>query len=252
MIYELTNQSILSFLLILFRIGAIVMLMPILGDNRISVRVRMAVIIALSLVIAPLVESQLPTIPNEPLRLVNIGISEVVIGLIIGGLMRFTMMATQVAGTVIAFQLSLGFVTSVDPTQGVQGALLGSFLSLVATVLIVTTGLHHILIAALYDSYSIFPPGELPNLGDTTQLALKMISDAFIIGVRLSAPFLVFGMVFYAGLGIISRLMPQVQIFFIAIPANIWAGLMLLALLLGVMMENYMTYLEAEFIQFTQ
>ena len=106
--------------------------------------------------------------------------------------------------------------------------------------------------SALYDSYSIFPPGELPNLGDTTQLALKMISDAFIIGVRLSAPFLVFGMVFYAGLGIISRLMPQVQIFFIAIPANIWAGLMLLALLLGVMMENYMTYLEAEFIQFTQ
>lgn len=251
MVYDITSQSVLAFILVLFRIGSMMMLMPVFGDTRISTRVRIALVIAISLVILPLVQDLLPDIPTTPLPLLTMGISEAIIGLVIGAIMRLTLMATQMAGTIIAFQLSLGFVTSVDPTQGVQGAILGAFLSLTASILIIVTGLHHVLIAALYDSYQIFPPSQLPNIGDSLQLAVKTVTEAFNIGVRMAAPFLLFGLVFYAGLGIISRLMPQLQIFFIAIPANIWLGLMLLAFLLHVMMQTYLAHLEEQFVQFT-
>ena len=252
MVYDITSQAVLAFVLVLFRVGGMLSVMPAFGEQGMSSRVRIGLAVSMSFIMLPLVEAKLQPIPLEPVPLIAMGVTEALIGLIIGSIMRLVMMATQMAGTIIAFQLSLGFVTAVDPTQGTQGAIIGSFLALLASVLIFTTGLHHVLIAAIYDSYEIFNPRTLPDIGDTSQLALKTIAEAFVISVKMSAPFLVFGLIFYAGLGVISKLMPQIQIFFVAIPANIWIGLIMFALLLHVMMTMYMAHVEDQFIQFTQ
>ena len=81
-------------------------------------------------------------------------------------------------------------------------------------------------------------------IGDFSQMAVKLVSDAFRIGLQLAAPFLVFGLVFYVGIGLLSRLMPQIQIFFIAMPANITLGLVLLLFLLGAMMTWFLQAFE--------
>ncbi|HCX66971.1 MAG TPA: flagellar type III secretion system protein FliR, partial [Rhodobiaceae bacterium] len=128
--------------------------------------------------------------------------------------------------------------------QGQQGVLLANFLSLLAVTLIFATHLDHLLIAAMRDSYELFVPGQPIPVGDFSEMAVKFVSDAFRIGLQLAAPFLVFGLIFYVGIGILSRLMPQIQIFFIAMPANISLGLVLLLFLVGAMMTWFLQAFE--------
>jgi flagellar biosynthetic protein FliR len=99
-------------------------------------------------------------------------------------------------------------------------------------------------IAALNDSYRLFQPGEMPVTGDVAQLIVRTVSAAFRIGIQLSAPFLVFGLLFNLGLGVLSRLMPQMQVFFIGMPLSILLGLLLLVLVIGAMMGTFVGYME--------
>ncbi len=139
---------------------------------------------------------------------------EILIGAVLELTARLTISALEVAGSVIAQQLGLGFVTAIDPAQGEQGMLVGNFLTMLAITLFFATDMHHLVIAALNDSYSLFEPGEVPATGDVAALMTKTVSGAFKIGIQLSAPFLVFGLLFNLGLGVLSRLMPQMQVFF--------------------------------------
>jgi flagellar biosynthetic protein FliR len=169
---------------------------------------------------------------------------ELLIGALLGITARLTLSALQVTGSVVAQQLGLGFVTAVDPGQGQQGVIIGNFLTLMGVALIFATDLHHLAIAALDDSYSLFRPGEMPLSGDMAALATRMVAGAFRIGVQLSAPFLVFGLLFNLGLGILSRLMPQMQVFFIGMPLSILIGLIILVFVMGAMMGTFLGYFE--------
>jgi flagellar biosynthetic protein FliR len=149
-----------------------------------------------------------------------------------------------VTGSVVAQQLGLGFVTAVDPTQGQQGVIVGNFLTVLGVTLVFATDLHHLAIAALDQSYGLFRPGEVPLTGDMAALTTRTIAGAFNIGVQISAPFLVFGLLFNLGLGVLSRLMPQMQVFFIGMPVSILAGLLILFLVLGAMMGTFLGFFE--------
>jgi len=164
---------------------------------------------------------------------------------VLGMTARLTIAALQVTGSVVAQQLGLGFVTAVDPTQGQQGVILGNFLTILGIALLFATNLHHLVIAALDDSYTLFVPGEVPLTGDMAALMTRTLAGAFRVGVQLSAPFLVFGLLFNLGLGLLSRLMPQMQVFFVGMPLSILAGLMMLFLLLSAMMGTYMGSVES-------
>jgi flagellar biosynthetic protein FliR len=163
---------------------------------------------------------------------------------VLGLTARLAISALQIAGSVVAQQLGLGFVTAVDPTQNQQGLLVGNFLAVLGVALIFATDLHHLVIAALNDSYRLFQPGEMPVAGDVAQLITRTVAAAFKIGIQLSAPFLVFGLLFNLGLGVLSRLMPQMQVFFIGLPLAILLGLLLLVLVIGAMMGTFIGYLE--------
>ncbi len=169
---------------------------------------------------------------------------ELVIGAVLGLTARLAISALQITGSVVAQQMGLGFVTAVDPTQNQQGLLVGNFLSVLGVALVFATDLHHLVIAAMNDSYTIFQPGELPLMGDAAQHVTRVIATAFRIGIQLSAPFLVFGLLFNFGLGVLSRLMPQMQVFFIGLPLSILLGLLLLLLVIGAMMGTFVGYLE--------
>jgi flagellar biosynthesis protein FliR len=100
-------------------------------------------------------------------------------------------------------------------------------------------------IAAISDSFSIIRPGALPASGDAAQFLTGVMSRAFLVAIQLSAPFLVFALVFNIGLGILSKLMPQMQVFFVAMPVTIGVGFLILLLVIGVMMVHYAGHLEA-------
>ena len=97
---------------------------------------------------------------------------------------------------------------------------------------------------ALDDSYTLFSPGEIPATGDMAALATRTIAGSFRIGLQLSAPFLVFGILFNVGLGLLSRLMPQMQVFFVGVPLSILVGFLILLVIIGAMMSTYLGYLQ--------
>ena len=168
---------------------------------------------------------------------------ELIIGAVLGLTARLAISALQIAGSVVAQQMGLGFVTAVDPTQNQQGILVGNFLSVLGVTLIFATDLHHLVIAALNDSYALFQPGELPLIGRCRAARDARPSPrAFRIGIQLSAPFLVFGLLFNLGLGVLSRLMPQMQVFFIGLPLSILLGFLILLLVIGAMMGTFLGY----------
>jgi flagellar biosynthetic protein FliR len=135
-------------------------------------------------------------------------------------------------------------VTEIDPTQGQQGIIIGNFLTMLGVALIFATDLHHVMIVALNDSYTLFAPGEVPPVGDMAALVTRTVGGAFLIGIQLAAPFLVFGLLFNFGLGILSRLMPQMQVFFVGVPLSILIGFLILLLVLGAMMSGFLSYLQ--------
>jgi len=231
-----------TFLLVFARIGTMVMLLPGLGEQNISARLRLTIALILTGVLLPLHRADYHIDPGALGPAIVLLVEEIVIGAVLGLTARLTISALEVAGSVIAQQLGLGFVTSVDPTQGEQGVILGNFLTMLGVTLFFATDMHYLVIAALNDSYTLFAPGEMPSTGDVAALVTKTVSGAFRIGIELSAPFLVFGLLFNLGLGVLSRLMPQMQVFFVALPASIMFGLLFFVLMLGSMMGLFLDY----------
>ncbi|MEA1942563.1 MAG: flagellar biosynthetic protein FliR [Pseudomonadota bacterium] len=221
--------------LVFARIGAILMLMPGFGEPSIPVRIRLAFALLVCVVLGPVIAPMLPPMPQQPLMLAGLVMGEVIVGLMIGAVARIFMSAAAVAGQVIGMQSGLAMAQSFDPSQGQQGALVATFLNLTFLLLLFATNVHHLLLEMMVNSYAVFDAGQMPSMADGAQWALEAFIDAFRIGVQLAAPLIVFGLVFYLALGVLSRLMPQAQIFFIAMPSNIMVGLFILTIALGAM-----------------
>jgi flagellar biosynthetic protein FliR len=100
-------------------------------------------------------------------------------------------------------------------------------------LLVMTTNLHHLFIAAIVKSYSVFPFARPVPVADAGHLAVQTVSRAFALGLQLSAPVLVFSLVFSIATGLVARVMPQFQVFFVAAPLQVLLGLAIFALSLG-------------------
>jgi flagellar biosynthetic protein FliR len=231
-----------AFMLVFARVGTMVMLLPGFGENNLPMQLRLGIALGLTLILLPLHRADYHVDLDSMAATLLLLVHEIIIGLVLGATARVTISALEVAGSVIAQQVGLGFVTAIDPTQGQQGALVGNFLTILGLTLLFATDTHHLVIAALNDSYSIFDPGQLLPSGDVASLATSAFATAFRIGIQLSAPFLVFGLVFNLGLGLLARLMPQMQVYFIGVPLSILAGFLILVAVIGAMMGSFIDY----------
>ncbi len=149
---------------------------------------------------------------------------EIGIGLFFGIIARLIMLGAQSAGSVIALQIGIASALVADPTTQQQAAITGNFLLALTVVLIFATGLDHMTLKGLVGTYAIFPPGEVPPMGDVADHAARIVADSFAVAIAMSAPFLVYGIVFAVMLGLLARLMPTLQVFFIAMPLQLLAG----------------------------
>lgn len=249
MIFELPDYVFLG-ALVFARMGSILMLLPGFGEQSVPVPIRLAFALMVTVVVAPIAAPALPDMPPRPLPVAGLVVQEMLIGLMIGGVARILLSTASVAGQVIGQSSGLAMAQSFDPSQGQQGALLATFINLTFMTLIFVTELHHLFLMAAVNSYAVFPPaGDLP-VGDAALWALEAFADSFRLGVQMAAPLIVYSLIFYLALGVLSRLMPQVQIFFIAMPSNVMVGLFIFAIALGAMstvwlarMENFATEL---------
>lgn len=223
------------------RIGALVMLMPGLGEAAVPARARLGFALLLSIMLAPEVAGA----PDNVWGASGQIISEIAVGLTLGGVARILMTALATAGQIFGLETGLSFAQTADPTQGQAGQIIGVFLGLLGVTLVFATNLHHTFLLGIRDSYQVFAVGKVFSVGDAADFALGGFADAFRIGLQIAAPVVVAGLIFRLGLGVLARLAPSIQVFFVAMPLNILGGFVILTLGLSAGMLVWLDKLES-------
>lgn len=236
--------------MIFFRIGSALMVLPGFGDVYVSPRIRLLFGLVLSVLLMPLLGPRMPVLPDSGYALALVIISEVAVGLFMGFVARTILMTLHVAGSIIAMQSSLAVGTQFDPSSGQQSPVVSNILTVTALTLFFTTDMHHLVIAALVQSYDVFKPGDFAPLQDMNILHVRMVADAFNLGVALSAPFIVVSLLFYLAGGLMTRLMPNFQVFFIMMSPQIMLAFFLLMALTGTILHLFMNFMEDQFMNF--
>ncbi len=219
--------------LIFARVGSVVMLIPGIGEGFVPPRTRLGLALLLSLCLVPIATPVLPPIPSSVGEMGGQVLKELLVGLMLGALLRFFLAALSVAGEVISLQTTLSFAQTANPLQAQPGGAVTSFLSMLGLVMLFATDSHHLFIAAIARSYSLFAPAKHVLVSDAAAVAVQAASATFSLGVQLAAPLMVFALVFNVALGLIGRVMPQFQVFFAGAPLTLLAGLSIFALSLG-------------------
>lgn len=221
--------------LIFLRLGALVMLIPGVGEQVVPPRIRLAFAFLFTLAVYPVLAPGLPSVPATVGAMAGLAIKELLIGLMIGAILRLFLASLTTAGEIISLQSTLGFSQTANPGQAQPTTSLATFLSVMGVVLIMATDLHHLFLAAVVRSYDVFPLTRDVPVGDAAQLAVQTVARSFALGLQLSAPVLVFALVVNVATGLIGRVMPQFQIFFVASPILVIGALSIFALGLGVL-----------------
>jgi len=251
MLNEILTTDAFAIGLVFARLGSAMMLMPGFAESYVNPRVRLMLALALTVIVTPVVSVHLPPMPSALVGAAILIGGEVVIGVFMGGLMRLLVSALHVAGVIIGFQTSLSNATFFDPSNSQQGALIAAFFNILGVFMIFVTDLHHLMLMAVADSYTLFKPGGTLQFGDFSQTIIRLLSESFALGLQLAAPFMVVGTVFYAGLGLLGRLMPQVQVFFIAVPLQIMIAFAVMSMTLSVSMFWFLARFEDNLLRFT-
>lgn len=252
------TYGIITLMLVFARAGAIFLIMPGVGDMFVPARIRLFMALSFSFVLAPTASLALrqpieallmpETGEGNPFILMTLLVTEATLGLFIGLIGRFMIGSLNMAGTLIAQNMGLANAFIFNPSLASQGAVVGTFLSMAGISLILISNMHHVIFAALMKSYTLFPP-NLPTAAPFPteglyQAIVMLTAESFAIGLYLAMPFVVVGLLFNVGLGLLSRLMPQIQVFFIATPAQLMLGFIILMTTMATMLEFWLVKFE--------
>lgn len=218
------------------------MVFPGYGDVYVSPSARLALALAISFALTPLLDATMPPPPAEVFNGFVMIAGEIITGIFIGSIARILQGTLHVAGMIMAFQSSLASALLFDANQGSQGSVVGNMMTLIGITLIFVTDLHHLMIEGVYESYFLFAAGKLPPFNNFAELISNVVSGGFLVAVKISAPLLITGLLLYLGAGIMSRLMPSMQVFFVMIPIQLYVSFAVLAAIISGVMMIYLDY----------
>lgn len=236
-----------AFVLVLGRIGAAMTLLPGLGEAAPPAMLRAGLAVGITALLLPGI---MPLIPHQPAALPTVAgmiAAEVVTGLWLGWLARLLVLALPIAGQFIAFMLGVSNVLVTDPELGAQSSALEQLFSLAAPLAVLISGLYALPLAALAGSYQLIAPGALLPAGDGTMLAVRAVAESFALALKLASPFVLATIVWHVVIGLVARLVPNVPVYFVALPGQILGGLLLLAALTGPLLAAWMDAAGAGF-----
>lgn len=247
---DVLQLDVFRFFLVLTRLGAAMMLLPGIGGHLVSMRIRLWLAVSISFLMLPVLGAQFSTVPKTLGGMTLIVFGEIVIGLYIGTVVSFIMSVLSLAGSMIGYQIGLTNAFSFDPIAQQQSQVVTGFLSNIGLLAIFSTNLHHLMFQAIIESYALFPPGQSLPWGDFTESLSHLVTETFRVGLQFSAPLVVFGLLFYTGLGLLSRLVPQLQIFFIAQPVQILVGVWMFTMTLPMIISLFLRFFEGGLIPY--
>lgn len=245
-IFQLTDAYVLVAMGVFARVGAVLFLLPGIGERSFSIRLRLGVALAITSLLAPLIQSFAPLSPTTPVSLWLLIAAEALNGLIIGLSFRLLIFVLQIAGMVAAQHLSVaqmfgaGVAPEPEPTIATLLGIGGIMLALMA-------GLHVQIVATLVELYQVFPFGSFPDGGALAEWAIERMSQTFALGVTLAAPFVAIGFTYNLALGALNRAMPQLLVALVGVPFLVWIGMVILYLVLPALFDTWSGHMRVVF-----
>ena len=233
-----TVDFIFQIMLIFARCGTMIHFVPGIGDKYVPSRIRLALGLTISLIFYPLVQANAPHYPMSPGALAECMASEMLIGALLGLTVKILFLSLHVVGSVIAMQSGLGAATFFDLSQREQITIFSSFLLLAGTMMIFATDTHHLFIQGVLQSYEYFPLGKMPSVADASDFISQVVNNSFIVSFKMMSPFLIVSVAILVGGGVLARLMPSLQVFFVLTPVQICAMFITLFLVFQAMMDS--------------
>ena len=229
-IFNLNYAEFERFLFVFFRVGALVLFVPILGSRQVPSSMKIGFILFLSIAIFPLVEGRPLPDPRGIFDLAIFLISDVTIGLGIAFITRLNFTAVQIAGTVVDFQMGFGVVNVIDPQTDTQVSVTAQFHNIIAVLIFLAVDAHHFIIQAIVESFLIINPAEISFADITPGYMLHLFSGTFTTAVKIAAPIMAILFFLSVGLGLVARTVPQMNVFIVGFPLQIGVGLLMVGL----------------------
>ena len=249
---DITQGFLWVAVLVFLRVGAVVSLLPAIGEQSVPQRVKLAVVLAFTAIVAPVVAAgPLAGLTGTGLGAISFAAMgvEVVAGLILGVGLRMFVLVLQTAASIIAQATTLSQLfagAAPDPQPAI-----GNLFIIAGLALAVTAGLHVRAAELMILSYDILPQGRLPAAADVADWGLSLISSTFSLAFSLSAPFVIASMIYNMALGAINRAMPQLMVSMVGAPALTLGALAMLVVatpvLLTVWLEAFGAHLAHPF-----
>jgi len=222
-----------GFMLLLARIGAAMAVLPGLGEAVSPAMLRVGLALGITALLLPEIMPLVPQVPEASLQAAGMVLADVVTGLWFGWLTRLLALSLPTAAQIIAYLLGISSVLQPDAELGPQSTVLARLFELGAPLLMLVSGLYTLALGSLADLYHLIPPGSLLPAADTVESATRAVASTFSLSLRLASPFILASLVWQVTIGLLTRLVPRMQIYFSAVPGQILGGLLLLALVSG-------------------
>ena len=238
-----TIDQLIVFMLVLGRVSGILAATPMFGGKLVPNRVKAALAFALALVLSPALMPKLTGLPSDFLSFGLLMVKEALVGISLGLLSQLIFAAVEFSGLIVSTQMGLSIALQFDPTQGMQVASLSVFQNLLAMLLFLALGAHHIFFSAIIESYQLLPVGQWQMSGELLTFFTRTVGGMFLLGVKLAAPVMASLLAVTVMLGIMARVFPQMNVFMVSMPLSIGLGF----LFLGLSMMAFVSTLERAF-----
>ncbi|MFT4886125.1 MAG: flagellar biosynthetic protein FliR [Pseudohongiellaceae bacterium] len=241
-----------QFLWPLFRVMGFLMVAPVIGSQLVPTRIRLIIAVAIAVLIAPVLPD-MPQVQGLSVQAILLVGQQLLIGLSLGFFLQMVFQTFVLAGQMIAMQMGLGFASMMDPTNGVNVAVVSSFYLMFVTMLFIALDGHLTMLEVLVESFRSLPISLDFNFASTSLLAIiSSISWIFSSAMIIALPALTALLITNVAFGIMTRAAPQLNIFALGFPVSLLLGVFLMWLTLPAVAESAANLFEQAFIRMAQ
>lgn len=243
-ILTIPYQEYKAFFLVLIRVSAILVMFPFFSARVIPTLIKAGLALVITIVLFPVINNQMVAFPGTLLGVAQLILAELIIGMTLGLMVQIFFEGVRMMGQMVGFQTGFAITNVLDPQSGMQVSIFANTAYLLAIVLFLLLNGHHILLNAVKSSFDIINVGSFGlNVGMLKKMT-KISGDMFVISVKIGAPPIAALLFTNLAFGLITKLMPQMNIMIVAFPVQICIGLFFFGISLNVLLGFMKSYVE--------
>lgn len=240
----------IPFFIVFCRLIGVLLSMPFLGQVEISGRFRLFAALAFAYLLQPILPLKDVDVTMPFITMTIVCGRELIIGYFVGLVGRLLLTILDFAGSVMGAQMGLSSATIFNPSFAGQAAIPSMLMSFFGLAIFLSLDLHHLVFQGLVKSYYLFPLHSKLMWADMSKGYITVFSLIFSIGLQLAAPFIIVFIVLQVGFGLMNRMIPQMQIFFVSLPLQIWGGLVVMMITGGAIVMRFGSIFDREYRSF--